>query len=127
MHMSIKNKLQNFLRLTGLTNLKTRLIATYVLNIFDLVATAIFINWFGLDVEANPFAKLLFSNDAVYIFKTLMVAAGLLILYKLIPKHPKYNWVTWIVFTVYFALALYHCFLFIYLGVIFLPVILQTI
>ena len=125
--MVIKNKIQDLVQKTGLTNLKTRLIATYVLNIFDLFATSVFINWFGLEIEANPLAKVLFSNNTIYVVKTIMVAFGLFLLYKLVPKHNKYNWVTWAIFIVYLVLALYHCYLFANLLVIFAPTITLTV
>ena len=114
-------KSQFFLKINNWLPLKRRLILTYIFNTFDFIATTLFIAWFGLDIEANPLAREMYSTNTIPIFKFIVVGFGLYILYKAIPKHPKHEWLTWVVFVTYGLLALYHCFLFVQLGIIFFP------
>jgi hypothetical protein len=104
-------KFSNVLKWLKLDTLKTRSIWIYALNVFDLIATTVWVMWFGVDVEANPFAKWMYQNNSIYVVKALVVAAGLYLLNKLIPKHPKYECLTWVLFVVYAAIAIYHLFL----------------
>lgn len=102
--------------------LKTRLIWIYVLNIFDLIATTVWISLFGLHVEANPLARWMYETNVVYLVKTAFVGYMLHFLNRLIPKYPKLNWMTWMLLGVYALIAAYHLFLairiiFIFVGI----------
>ena len=94
-----------------LDDLNTRLNMVFILNIFDLLATTLWIQLFGSEVEGNPLARIMFENNSIYFAKTIGVALCVIFLRKVIPTHKKYEWLTWVIFVVYAALAVYHLFL----------------
>ena len=114
MHSAIETVAQKIWKVVSflkLDNLKNRIIAIYALNVFDLLATALWICWFGLEVEANPLARWMFANNSIYLFKGAVVALGCYALNKFLPSNPKYMWTSWLLLIAYGALAIYHCFL----------------
>lgn len=92
-------------------DLKKQLILLYSLNIFDLLATTLWIFMFGTEVEGNPIARVMFEQNTIFFYKAIVVAAMELILYKAIPRHPKWKWAIWFLIAVYSGIALYHLFL----------------
>ena len=112
--------MKKFKSLFGLNNLKTRLVFVWLLNIFDLVATQLWVSVFGTEVEGNPLARIMFENNTVYFYKLIFIPALLYFLYKVLPNHKNYEWTTWVLFFVYFALAIYHVFFSLKLLLIFI-------
>lgn len=101
-------KIKTFL---GLNNLKSRLWFVLTLNLFDLLATQLWISLFGTEVEGNPLARIMFENNTVYFYKIILIPAMLYLLYKILPNHKNYEWTTWVLFYVYAGIAVYHLFL----------------
>ena len=89
-------------------NLTTRLLAVYVLNLFDVFVTAFWVELFGLGIEANPIARWMFATNCAYAFKVFGIGILLYFLNKYLPKYPKYIWTSWLLFGIYVALAIYH-------------------
>ena len=73
--------------------------------------TAIQVNKYGIDIEANPIMRMFIANDsAFFIVKVLLVALGLLIMWRYEGlKICKVG--SWLLLIVYGALAIYHIYL----------------
>ena len=92
-------------------SIKNQLFLLYGLNLFDLCATALWIFMFGTEVEANPIARIMFEQNTIFFYKAVVVAAMEFLLYKAIPKYPKWKWTIWFLSAVYSCIACYHLFL----------------
>lgn len=88
--------------------MKTRLIITYLLNLFDLYCTMLLVNRYGIGIEANPVGKFLLETNLVIPVKTIGIGAALFALYVGIKRYPKWKWISWLVLGVYAVLAVYH-------------------
>lgn len=88
--------------------MKITLIITYLLNLFDLFCTMLWVNRFGIEVEANPIGRYLIQNGGVYFVKIVVVAVALYVLYRCTRYAPKLKWICWILLAVYSILAVYH-------------------
>lgn len=89
----------------------TLLLFAYIFNIFDYVCTCYWIKRDGISVEANPFGRWMFTHNVAWLFKIVIAGAcfGLLMYY-----YNQYAWLKYpafLVFVVYFALAVYHIYL----------------
>ena len=89
-------------------NLTTRLLAIYVLNLFDVFVTAFWVELFGLGIEANPIARWMFATNCAYAFKVFGIGILLYFLNKYLPKYPKYIWTSWLLLGIYGSLMIYH-------------------
>lgn len=89
--------------------MKARLIATYVFNVIDLIATMYLVSLFGLSVEGNPIGRWLIRTNLVYPFK-IVVMGGLLLTIGLLGKRNKKaaNIGSWVLLMVFTSLILYH-------------------
>ena len=103
-----------------ITNLQSRLMLVYLLNVFDLIATTLWVIFFGLGIEANPIARWMYETNIIYVVKTIGVSVGLCILNSYLPANKKWMWVSWLLIFVYFGIAVYHCFIATQLFFIFL-------
>lgn len=113
--------LQNKLIKLKSISIKTRLLTTYILNIFDWVCTTVFVNMFGTEIEGNALMRSAFENGLVNAYKLIGVAILCAILYYFKDKYTKLvNISSWIVFSVYSALAIYHLVIIMKLLTIFL-------
>ena len=57
-------------------------IITYILSILDLIFTRTIVNKLGLEVEGNPFGKMLLKKPfAAYFYKIVVVGICLLLIY----------------------------------------------
>ena len=92
------------------------LIITYILNLFDLVCTMLWVNELGTDIEANPIGKWMIQSGGVYFVKIVVIGLILYILYLITKAKPKLKWVCWIPMVAYSLLAIYHI---IILGLLF--------
>lgn len=99
-----------------ITNMKARLILTYIFNVIDLIATMYLVSLFGLSVEGNPIGRWLIRTNLVYPFK-IVVVGGLLIAIGLLSKIRKKaaNIGSWVLLLAFSTLTVYH-------GIIFLSI-----
>ena len=88
--------------------MKHRLILTYLLNLFDLAMTNLWVSRYGLSIEGNPIGRWLYASNAVYAVKIFAVGVALAALGACIRKRPKLAWVAYIPLGVYGLLAVYH-------------------
>lgn len=81
---------------------------SYLMNIFDLLATLSLTLKFGLDIEGNPIGRLLLSDPVwACVYKIFGIAALLGVLYAF--RHRKAAmYGTYLVFGAYFLLSIYH-------------------
>ena len=91
--------------------MKHRLILTYLLNLFDLYCTMVWVNRYGIEVEANPIGRWMIQTGSVYAVKIGVVAAALFLLYHCIRVQPRLKWASWLVLGIYSTLAIYHLYL----------------
>lgn len=88
--------------------MKRRLAITYILNLFDLVATYFWYSSYGLSLEINPIGRVLLSTGLAIPVKVIGVGAAVFSIYEYIKRTPNREWISWVVFVVYGALAIYH-------------------
>ena len=91
------------------------LLITYLLNLFDLYCTELWVKQYGLTAEANPIGRWLFTNNIAWAVKIFAVGGLLAVLYVCIRKYPKYAWTAYIPLVVYGAIAVYHIILTIFI------------
>lgn len=84
------------------------LLLTYLLNLFDLAMTTLWVKHYGISAEANPIGRWLFTNNMVWVVKIFVVGGLLAVMGVCIRKYPKTAWMAYIPFGVYGALAIYH-------------------
>ena len=102
-------------------SVNTRLLVTYILNVFDWVCTTVFVNMFGTEIEGNTLMRSAFENGLVNAYKLIGVAILCAFLYYFKDKYAKLvNISSWLVFGVYSALAIYHLVIIMKLLTIFL-------
>lgn len=90
-----------------------RLIAAYVLNLFDLGMTQYFISKYRLSKEVSPIRRWLFSRPALLLICKFGLVAVLSIAIYRFRNHQIANIGSWFILGVYTALAIYHIVLFI--------------
>lgn len=56
------------------------LIITYILNIIDYLFTAYWVHKFGIEIEANPFGRWLFSHNVAWVYKIIFVGILFLVI-----------------------------------------------
>ena len=98
--------------------MKIRLIATYLLNLFDLICANYWISLYGLSVEGNPIGRWLYENNLVVQVKVFVIGALLVVLYDTVKRNPKWNWTSYLLLAVYSVIAIYHIVIFIKEGCI---------
>ena len=91
--------------------MKIRLIIAYLLNIFDLAMTSHWVNKFGIGIEGNPIGRWLYQHHLIVPYKVFGAGIALIALYWGIKKHPKWDWISWVILAVYGILAIYHIFI----------------
>lgn len=85
-----------------------RLFFTYLLNLFDLAVTSHWVKRFGIEIEGNPIGRWLYETDTVHLVKTVGMGVLILFLYFALKAHPRWRWVSWLLFISYGTVALYH-------------------
>ena len=91
------------------------LLITYLLNLFDLYMTSLWVKQYGLTAEANPIGRWLFTNNIAWAVKIFAVGGLLAVLHFCIRKYPKYAWTAYIPLVAYALLAVYHVSILIFL------------
>lgn len=84
------------------------LFLTYLLNLFDLAMTTLWVSRYGLSVEANPIGRWMYTTGMVYAVKIFAVGGLLAVMGILLRKHPKLAWMAYIPLVVYAVVAVYH-------------------
>lgn len=84
------------------------LLITYLLNLFDLYMTNLWVSRYGLSIEGNPIGRWLYASNAVPVVKICAVAIALAALGACIRKRQKLAWVAYIPLVVYALLAVWH-------------------
>lgn len=82
--------------------------ATIIFIWLDVIFTAIFIHYFGIEIEANPIGRYLFEHPTELIFLKVMSSVIIYILYWFSDKIKIAKMSLIIIFSVYFLLILYH-------------------
>lgn len=88
--------------------MKIRLIITYLLNLFDLAMTSLWVHLYGISIEANPIGQWMFNHNVAWMVKIFAVGGLLAVLGYLLKRYPKHAWTAYIPLTAYTVLAVYH-------------------
>ena len=85
---------------------------TYILNIFDVVATHFWVGRYGIDAELNPVGRWLIQNNAMWFAKIVVAGGCLYALYKF-----RNMFITklcgWFVFGAYLLVCVWHIYLYV--------------
>lgn len=81
---------------------------TYLLNLFDLAMTSLWVKHYGISAEANPIGRWLFESNMAWAVKIFAVGGLLAVMGVCIRKRPKTAWVAYIPLVVYGLIAMYH-------------------
>lgn len=84
------------------------LLTTYLLNLFDLFMTTLWVRIYGISAEANPIGRWMFNHNIAWAVKVFAVGGLLAVMGVCIHKRPKTAWVAYIPLGVYAVLAGYH-------------------
>lgn len=87
------------------------LATSYLLNLFDLVATLFLSAQFGVEIEGNPFGALLLSNPYLCAIYKIVVIGALFILVYAFRAHKTAVFGSYLIFTVYLLLGVYHTYI----------------
>lgn len=90
------------------------LLLTYLLNLFDLAMTTLWVKLHGISAEANPIGRWLFDNNMAWAVKIFAVGGLLAVMGVCIHRKPKLRPVAYIPLVVYGLIAMYHIVIFIY-------------
>lgn len=84
----------------------------YLLNVFDAVATWVWVTRYGIEIELNPVGRWLLENGLLWIFKLGVVGWLLLFLHDNRDK-PTSVVGAWVIIIVYAYICIKHVLLFI--------------
>jgi hypothetical protein len=90
------------------------LLITYLLNLFDLAMTALWVKLYGIEAEANPIGRWLFENNMAWAVKIFAVGGLLALMGVCIRKRPRLAPVAYIPLVVYGLIAVYHAIILVY-------------
>lgn len=82
--------------------------ATIIFIWLDVIFTAIFIHYFGIEIEANPIGRYLFEHPIELIFLKVLSSVLIYILYCFSGSLKIAKMSLIIIFSVYSLLILYH-------------------
>lgn len=98
--------------------MKHHLIITYLLNLFDLAMTTLWVKLYGIEAEANPIGRWLFESNMAWAVKIFAVGGALAAMGVCIRKRQKLAWTAYIPLVVYGLIAVYHVIILILLGTV---------
>ena len=81
---------------------------SYLLNLFDLFMTTLWVRLYGIEAEANPIGRWMLTHNIAWAVKVFAVGGLLAVMGICIRKRPKTAWVAYIPLCVYAVLAGYH-------------------
>lgn len=84
------------------------LIMTYLLNCVDYMQTTYMIRQFGLCVELNPIARLLFEYDLAWTFKIIVSAIAYTAIGIIVAIERKLSWTVYLLATLYFLVVAHN-------------------
>ena len=84
------------------------LFITYLLNLFDLAMTTLWVRLYGIEAEANPIGRWMFEHNIAWAVKIFAVGGLLAVMGICIRKRPRLRPVAYIPLVVYAVLAGYH-------------------
>lgn len=90
------------------------LLITYLLNLFDLAMTTLWVKLYGIEAEGNPIGRWLFENNMAWAVKIFAVGGLLALMGVCIRKRPRLAPVAYIPLVVYGLLAVYHAIILVY-------------
>ena len=88
------------------------LLTTYLLNLFDLFMTTLWVRLYGIEAEANPVGRWMFNHNIAWAVKVFAVGGLLAVMAVCIRKKPSLRPLAYIPFSVYAVLAVYHIVIF---------------
>ena len=91
------------------------LFITYLLNLFDLAMTSLWVRLYGIEAEANPIGRWLFESNLSWVVKIFAVGGLLAVLGVCIHKHPQNAWTAFIPLVAYGLIAVYHVAIYFYI------------
>lgn len=90
------------------------LLLTYLLNLFDLAMTSLWVKHYGISAEANPIGRWLFESNMAVMVKIFAVGGLLAVMGVCIRRRPRLAPVAYIPLVVYGLIAVYHVIIFFY-------------
>lgn len=90
------------------------LLITYLLNLFDLTMTTLWVKLYGIEAEANPIGRWLFENNMACAVKIFAVGGALALMGVCIRKRPRLAPAAYIPLVVYGLIAVYHAIILVY-------------
>ena len=84
------------------------LFITYLLNLFDLFMTTLWVRLYGIEAEANPIGRWMFTHNIAWAVKVFVVGGLLAVMGICIRKRPRLRPVAYIPLVAYAVLAGYH-------------------
>ena len=81
---------------------------SYLLNIFDLLATLSLVSQFGIGAEGNPIGQLMLSSPQIAVAVKVFGVAALLLILFLNRQRRLAHIGTYVIFTAYALLFCYH-------------------
>lgn len=84
------------------------LITAYALNIIDYIFTAYWVHKFGIEIEANPIGRYMFSHNIAWAVKIFFVGGLFALLGYFIKREPKAAWTAFIPLVAYALIVIYH-------------------
>lgn len=88
------------------------LFITYLLNLFDLAMTTLWVRLYGIEAEANPIGRWMFEHNIAWAVKIFAVGVLLAVMGWCIRRRPNMKPLAFIPFSVYAVLAVYHIVIF---------------
>lgn len=90
------------------------LLITYLLNLFDLTMTTLWVKLYGISAEGNPIGRWLFENNMAWAVKIFAVGGLLALMGVCIHRRPRLAPVAYIPLVVYGLIAVYHAIILVY-------------
>lgn len=84
------------------------LILTYLLNILDYLFTLYWVRKFGIECEANPIGRWMFSHNIAWLVKIVLNGVLLGIVGYYLRRHPEDGYLAWICLIAYAIIVAYH-------------------
>lgn len=91
------------------------LFVSYLFNVIDYFFTSKWVKIYGIEIEANPIGRWMFSNNSAFIIKIFVVGALFILLWFLLKKSRRARKIKYLIFAVYSFVTVYHLLIYMYL------------
>lgn len=91
------------------------LFISYLFNVIDYLFTSKWVKLYGIDIEANPIGRWMFSNNLAFTIKIFVIGALFILLWFLLKKSKNASKIKYLIFGVYSITTLYHLLIYMYL------------